>query len=697
MSVAEKHIGGYGITGNGTANALNDFINQHPDQHYGYFLPGNNNVFYCANDGGIHIANDISKTTDMRNFWLPPKRAGLNISQLFSIAIAPEAGSGYLAGGFQDRGNWLAKANNAGNTPANWSEQTGGDGTICAIAPDALNTVFQATTEGNIFRYAKSETVSPLANTTAIKPTGATNLQFVNPFTLDPNNGNLLYFAGGQNSTTNSGIWRNTSATTATETVGWQFLANSEVTNSFVSAISVSNTNSANVLYYGTSDGKVYRIDNADSGNPDKVDITGTGFPAGYVNCIAIDPTNSANAIAVFSNYNVDRLWYTTNSGTSWTSISGNLTGAGAPSVRWAKIIYFDNKPMVFLATSTGLYKTNNLTDATTSWSPEAQSSIGNVVCVMLDYRASDNTLVVATHGRGAFEAKITTSTATAPAAPSNLVATTESESSIKLQWMDNATDETGYKIDRKRTAQEQWTLLAIIDPNSISYTDNNLTDGSKYYYRIYAFNAIGNSNYSDEVNSITTMKAPTNLSVESSSNSKVQLKWNDNSESEDGYTVERKVGQSGQYQKLKDVNANTTTLEDDAVIQGQVYFYKIRAFNSNITSAYSNEVSVTITDVAEIYVIPSAFELSQNYPNPFNPSTIIKFALPKASNVQLKIYDLNGQLVSTLVNEVKSAGYHSVRWSGKDSFGKNVASGIYLYVIDAAGYRDTKKMLLIK
>ncbi|MDP2039247.1 MAG: fibronectin type III domain-containing protein, partial [Ignavibacteria bacterium] len=319
-----------------------------------------------------------------------------------------------------------------------------------------------------------------------------------------------------------------------------------------------------------------------------------------------------------------------------------------------------------------------------------------NVVCVMLDFRSSDNTLVVATHGRGAFEAKIT-STATAPASPSKLTASAENASSIKLTWQDNSSDETGFKIERKTNPSDSWSSLVSLDPNVTSYTDNNLTDGVKYYYRIFAVNAVGNSTFSNEIDAVTIMNAPTNLSVQPTASSRAQLKWDDNSNSEDGYTVERKIGQNGNFQKLKDVNANTTAMEDDAVNPGQVYYYRVKGYNNNLSSAYSNEAGVTITDIAGGSAIPTVFELFQNYPNPFNPSTIIKFAIPKESKVQLRIYDINGQLVSTLMNEVKSPGYYSINWSGLDNYGKSISSGIYLYVIDAVDFRATKKMLFLK
>lgn len=94
---------------------------------------------------------------------------------------------------------------------------------------------------------------------------------------------------------------------------------------------------------------------------------------------------------------------------------------------------------------------------------------------------------------------------------------------------------------------------------------------------------------------------------------------------------------------------------------------------------------------------IPATFALEQNYPNPFNPGTTIKFALPAASTVTLKVYNINGQLVNTLVSENLSAGYHSVSWNGKNINGQHAASGLYFYQITAGEFQQVRKMMLIK
>ncbi|MFQ6092316.1 MAG: FlgD immunoglobulin-like domain containing protein [bacterium] len=96
---------------------------------------------------------------------------------------------------------------------------------------------------------------------------------------------------------------------------------------------------------------------------------------------------------------------------------------------------------------------------------------------------------------------------------------------------------------------------------------------------------------------------------------------------------------------------------------------------------------------------VPVEYTLSQNYPNPFNPATTIRYALPDArqTHASLKIYNILGQEVRTLVDEVKDPGFYEVTWDGKDAFGNNVASGVYFYRLTAADFSQAKRMVLMK
>jgi hypothetical protein len=94
---------------------------------------------------------------------------------------------------------------------------------------------------------------------------------------------------------------------------------------------------------------------------------------------------------------------------------------------------------------------------------------------------------------------------------------------------------------------------------------------------------------------------------------------------------------------------------------------------------------------------LPVAYALEQNFPNPFNPTTRIAYALPQGSRVTLKIYDVLGREVTTLVNEQQSAGFKSVEWNSTNASGEGVPSGVYFYRIQAGSFSQTKKLLLLK
>ena len=99
----------------------------------------------------------------------------------------------------------------------------------------------------------------------------------------------------------------------------------------------------------------------------------------------------------------------------------------------------------------------------------------------------------------------------------------------------------------------------------------------------------------------------------------------------------------------------------------------------------------------AEVRGIPQAYALDANYPNPFNPSTTIGYQLPMAAQVRLEIYDLMGQRVKTLVQDVEPAGYHRMMWDSLDDAGRPVAAGVYFYRLQAGEFTQARKLLLLK
>jgi len=128
----------------------------------------------------------------------------------------------------------------------------------------------------------------------------------------------------------------------------------------------------------------------------------------------------------------------------------------------------------------------------------------------------------------------------------------------------------------------------------------------------------------------------------------------------------------------------------------GIEYFARVRVINSAGKSEWSTVLSftlgVSVSNELESDFIPESFSLSQNYPNPFNPSTIINFQLAESSEVVLKVYDMLGREVATLLNERRNPGSHQVVFDAS-----NLSSGVYIYRLEAGNNLETKKMMLIK
>ncbi|HSD62763.1 MAG TPA: T9SS type A sorting domain-containing protein [Ignavibacteriaceae bacterium] len=177
------------------------------------------------------------------------------------------------------------------------------------------------------------------------------------------------------------------------------------------------------------------------------------------------------------------------------------------------------------------------------------------------------------------------------------------------------------------------------------------------------------------------------------------------------GFEIQRKVSNpqnsiATQWKKIGFVEGAGTVTEQrsytftDMNISAGVYEYRLKQIDLNGTYAYSNEIDVDVK-------APADYSLEQNYPNPFNPSTQINYSIPLAQKVILKVFDILGNEVATLVNQNQSAGNYSVEFSaeGGSASGENASkltSGVYFYSLQASGMNGSKfssvrKMILLK
>jgi len=147
----------------------------------------------------------------------------------------------------------------------------------------------------------------------------------------------------------------------------------------------------------------------------------------------------------------------------------------------------------------------------------------------------------------------------------------------------------------------------------------------------------------------------------------------------------------------VKEIRLEPTVMEDP---HHSVFFvYANTDANGQYTQWREDPAVVngTVALVAAGPSLPTQFGLDQNYPNPFNPTTKLSYALPKNAHVQLTVYNVLGQAVTTLVDQDMAAGVHEVTWNGRNSEGTQVSSGIYFYRISADNFSATKKMMMLK
>ncbi len=151
--------------------------------------------------------------------------------------------------------------------------------------------------------------------------------------------------------------------------------------------------------------------------------------------------------------------------------------------------------------------------------------------------------------------------------------------------------------------------------------------------------------------------------------------------------------GEESQWEKIGFVegagNSNTPkeyTFIDNSSAATTTLSYRLKQIDLDGKYSYSKEITV------ELSTIPEEFSLSQNYPNPFNPTTTIEFSLPNESDVMLKVYNLLGQEVATLLSGQMKAGYHKVKFDAS-----GISSGIYFYKIQAGDFSAVKKLMLLK
>ncbi|MBX2934320.1 MAG: proprotein convertase P-domain-containing protein [Ferruginibacter sp.] len=350
----------------------------HADQHNIQWWDGGTKLMFNC-DGGVHFSTNGGTTNNDRN-------KGLRIKQFYSVAIHPTKPN-YFIGGTQDNG--MHRLDHPGLDSS--AEVVGGDG--CYSAIDQSNGDYQF--GSYVYNVYRRSTNGGLNWTTPvnIQSTG----RFVNPWDYD--NTNFKIYACNNGGTFLR--WNNPRTGSSTEVVSVSSFSGQNVSAVYVSPYT------ANRVYFGTGNGRIVQVDNADVGTSIAGTLIngGSGMPAGYVNCI-VAGSDDQHLIACFTNYGVQNVWVTTNGGTTWTAIDGNLPDM---PVRWA-LFHPDTDTKAYIATETGVWETDLINGASTVWN--ANSTFPTVRTDMIKYRSGDRTIAAGTHGRGIWTAIIPTTTA---------------------------------------------------------------------------------------------------------------------------------------------------------------------------------------------------------------------------------------------------------------------------------------------
>lgn len=333
-------------------------------------------------DGGIFYSSDNGATFFDRNI-------GLRTKQFYSCALHPTLPN-YFLGGTQDNGTH--QFNNAGLSSS--VEVLGGDGGFVHIDENEPQFQFGSTTRSN---YRRS--INGGASWSSVNFSNSIG-QFINPTDYDDLN-NRMYTSGGTSSPGSYIRWNDPQSGSSFSTISI-----GAGTSSGVTSVKVSNQTN-NRVFFGSSQGRVVRVDNAHLGAPTVVNISGSNMPNNNTVSSINSGTSDDHLIATFSNYGVAHVFVSNSGGgaSGWTNISGNLPDI---PVRWA-MFYPEDNDKAIIATEMGIFETDDINGASTVWTRNVDFPV--VKTNMLQYRYSDRTLLAATHGRGMWTTTIPSST----------------------------------------------------------------------------------------------------------------------------------------------------------------------------------------------------------------------------------------------------------------------------------------------
>ena len=437
----------------------------HVDQHFLFFHPTDENTFFVCNDGGIwKTTNNGTNFTNLNQ--------NLTLTQFYRIAASPFTPSRIL-GGTQDNGTQQTYS------ALNWAAAYGGDGgEVCFNHFDA-NYILGETQVGGLFRTSNGGS-SWISATGGINT--SENAAWVAPIIEHPTISGTFFVARQRvyKSTNNGGLW-----TAISSNVNG---------SSAVREMAISKSNPS--IIYATTGSSVFLSTDDGATFTNKT----SGLPSRTITSVNVHPNDENVAVLTYSGFGTNKVYKTTNMGTSWFSINGDLPDSPVNDA----FIYTEDAThpnTYFVATDIGVFLTQ---DNGTSW-VELPNNLPNTVILHLDYSPSNKMLRAGTHGRGVYEAYIDF---TVPVELTSFTAETDINK-VLLKWS-TATESNnlGFEVERKLKNQE-WVRIAFVEGNGTSTEINNYTYVDDYsllpyegtvLYRLKQIDFNGSFEYSDQV-----------------------------------------------------------------------------------------------------------------------------------------------------------------------------------------------------
>lgn len=375
----------------------------HADIHGMAFNPKNTEEILISTDGGIFYSDNSSYLPYFgSSATIKPRNLNLNVTQFYSGAIDPILENGFL-GGAQDNGTNVFSEPGISNT----SELLGGDGAFSFIDQTAVNgnrsLYYIASTQYNSY-YLLDFSNGNQPRRISLSSGDNNDASFINPADYDDEN-NILYSNNSGGSISRAILKPDFEAQHSNSnflgTIDNFSVAALQGVN--VTHIRVSNYNKEErKIFLGSSAGTLVQLNGAD----DTSEGRSTPNVTGSISCVELGASDD-EILLTYSNYGVKSVWYTADAGANWIDVEGNLPDM---PVRWSLFNPLNRKEVI-LATEAGIWKTNDVTAANVTWEPAA-NGMGSVRVDMLQYRASDNLVLAATHGRGMFTTNFTASSA---------------------------------------------------------------------------------------------------------------------------------------------------------------------------------------------------------------------------------------------------------------------------------------------